>query len=228
MKEMDRKVYIGFFLAITLFCSVVTAQTGQDLSGLVIPDGELPDSWSTATSQVMEENDETRLYQILSSPKTEMEITYLVVHDPESKLFNKINSDIAISKTSEAGEEVVSYFETIAKDIEVGSGEVVSAKLQRIKEDDPNFQFDVTRMIRMFTHYRDYTFIVYADSWMFLESAGEPNELIEGIFTAGLGTAQEFFREEGFKINIFVIGILLIVMVALVYLFLSKRKKRIQ
>lgn len=190
---MKRVLIIWILLLILPLAQSIAPSESQIrdiLKELAIPEETLPSSWVTVITQVVEDGGLIKLYQILSSNTTEVDITYMVVYDPESELYNEINIDIA--SEARTPELQPSYFDVTLKEIELESGDRITAKLQRVKKDDPNIQFYVMRVIRMFSHYKDYTFIVHADSWVYLESAGEPDEIIEGIFKAGMNHAVKY------------------------------------
>jgi hypothetical protein len=180
---MKRKIFFWIlFVLITVGAGVSSAQETPltDIEDLLIPEELLPASWSTVATQASAEEGNIKLFQYLSTPQSPVEISFIVDVDPESAIFDGLNSDTSFD------------FETKDLEVPLESGTVVIAKVQKIKKEDPKVQFDVARLIRMFAHYEGFTFTVTTDSWVLLESAGDPEKIIEETFIAALGQASKF------------------------------------
>lgn len=184
--SMKRKIFCWFLFALIVFGAGLSSAEETpltDIKVLLITEELLPTSWSTQAAQVTGELGDLQLSQRISSPQSSVGISYFIYVDPERAIFDGSNNF---------------PFDFETKDIEVPleTGTVVSAKLQKIKKDDPNVQNDEAKMIRMFAHYEGFTFMAYSDSWVLLESAGDPEGILKDILKAGLDTASNLDLEE--------------------------------
>lgn len=187
--------FLLIFLFLILLNSGVSAQ-GNPLDKLyleraALPDSDHPNKWITLTKTVELEEGDYKLYQVFASPETEMEISYIIIKDPDGSYFKNISNDVAIDKVMESGEHQISTFDTTAKTIELPDGSEIRTKIQKIPKDDPNILFDVARRIQMTAHLDGWTHIVYADSWVLLQTAGDPDEIITDMFTRAVGHSSQ-------------------------------------
>ncbi len=181
--NMKKKVLCWFLFALIAFGAGLSSAQEVPLTvveGLLISEELLPTSWSTVTTRAGDEQSDIKLFQYLSSPQSPVEISYIIEIDPESTVFDSLNSDTSFD------------YETKILEVPLESGITVSATVKKIKKDDPKVQFDVARLIKMFVHYEGFTFTVSSDSWVLLESAGDPEAILKEVLKAGLETASSY------------------------------------
>lgn len=188
----ETRLTITLFLLILLTvtaatpASAVTEEEQTELSKYEIPSDALPDGWSTASTQFGEESNQPRFYQTLENPDSRADLDYVVAYDPHKDLHDDLTDEVAYEGS---GDTETTYFDSTEVEIAPDTGDPLTATLNRVKEDDPNYDQDFVKLIRITAHHDGFTHVVEADSWVLLRDAGDPDTLVTETLTAGVSRA---------------------------------------